>query len=191
MSIDQIFDVCFLCCFEWSSQISGTKKRMFRWHGSCSTCFIKTGNPVFPVKSKVSNPSCNVFHFPPCFPIKPWTGWKSEWCIFIILEMIFFFFMFNHVCEKIEGGNIESINILISVQHRLTADWSEATIPSFILSYLYCENIWENQIFLPHISKELWPRAKWTFKINVCTNSHNLVEPPNPFRLMIVLQDLL
>lgn len=98
MSIDQIFDVCFLCCFEWSSQISGTKKRMFRWHGSCSTCFIKTGNPVFPVKSKVSNPSCNVFHFPPCFPIKPWTGWKNDWWMWMMhFHNIGNDFLFLHV----------------------------------------------------------------------------------------------
>lgn len=139
----------------------GIKKTICRLHGSCCIRFLKTGHRVFPVKSKVSDPSCNAFHFILCFPIKAWPVWKDDWWI----RMMHFHksgndspFLFLHaepcLWKHLKGGNSESsINILISVQHRLAADWSEAKIYSFILSYLYCQKIWGNQIFLRHISE--------------------------------------
>lgn len=152
----------------------GIKKTICRLHWSCSIRFLKTGHRAFPVKFKVSNPHCNAFHFLLCFQIKPWMVWKhgGDWCIFTIVEMTFFSLHVEaYLWKHFKWRNSEScINILILVQHGLVADWSEAKIHS----YMYCEMIWGNQIFLPHISKSSCTRAKCRFNLTVCTNIQTL-----------------
>lgn len=138
----------------------GIKKTICCLHGSCSIRFLQTGHWVFPAKSRVWDPSSNAFHFilfshKTLNSVEGWLMNESD-----AFSQKLKWFSFSSCCtvfvKTFKGGNSESsINILISVQHRLAADWSETKIDSFILSYWYCQKIWGNQIFLRDISKGL------------------------------------